>query len=184
MELRQTSIPGCCELLPDRFRDDRGSFVKTFHHGLFTELGLNTDWREEYYSVSHPRVLRGLHFQLPPHDHEKLVYCSAGGVLDVVLDLRRDSPSYGRHELFELNAERANLLYLPKGVAHGFYVTDGPATMLYKVATVYAPAHDTGIRWDSAGIPWPDADPVISQRDRSFAPLAEFVSPFTMGGAR
>jgi dTDP-4-dehydrorhamnose 3,5-epimerase len=183
MEFQDSSIAGCHQILPDRFQDERGCFVKTYHCELFAARGLNTDWREEYHTVSHQRVLRGLHFQLPPHDHEKLVYCSTGCVLDAVLDLRRDAASYGRHELFTLDAARGNMLYLPRGVAHGFYVTDGPATMHYKVATVHAPAHDAGIRWDSAAIPWPDSDPIISVRDRSFQSFDLFDSPFIIASA-
>jgi dTDP-4-dehydrorhamnose 3,5-epimerase len=180
MEFLETAIPGCHEILADRFRDKRGAFVKTFHSDVFAQAGLNTLWREEYYSVSCARVLRGLHFQLPPHDHEKLVWCVDGEVLDAVVDLRRDSPTFGRHLLVRLNAEKANLLYLPKGLAHGFYVASGTAIMMYKVATVFAPAHDAGIRWDSAGIPWPDAAPILSPRDAGHPTLAEFQSPFSM----
>ena len=174
MQIRETGIPGCFEITPHLFTDERGSFVKTFHQDLFQQHGLETEWREEYYSVSRKGVLRGLHFQVPPHDHAKLVYCTAGMVLDAVLDLRVGSPAYQRHELFELNAETAHMLYLPKGVAHGFYTLSDSATMMYKVSTVYAPACDTGILWNSAGIPWPDSHPVVSQRDGNLPELSDF----------
>jgi dTDP-4-dehydrorhamnose 3,5-epimerase len=178
MELRETSLPGCYELIPPVFKDNRGSFVKTFHAGLFREKGLHTDWQEEYYSVSGKGVLRGMHFQLPPHDHDKIVYCPVGEVLDVVLDLRRGSPSFGRHAAISLNSERANMLYIPKGCAHGFYTVSDHAMMMYKVSTVYAPESDTGILWSSAGIPWPCTVPVVSARDAGFATLDQFASPF------
>jgi dTDP-4-dehydrorhamnose 3,5-epimerase len=164
----ETAIPGCFELQPRKLDDARGSFVKTFHCTAFAELGLATDWREEYYSVSGKGVLRGLHFQAPPHDHAKLVYCVSGSVLDAVLDMRTGSPSYGCHALLELSAEKANMLYIPKGLAHGFYTLSDKATMMYKVTTVYAPAADSGVLWSSAGIPWPDTSPLISERDSSF----------------
>jgi dTDP-4-dehydrorhamnose 3,5-epimerase len=178
MEFVDTPLPGVVELRPDVARDRRGTFVKTFHRDLFAEHGLRTDFVEEYYSVSHARVLRGLHFQLPPHDHAKLVYCAAGKVLDAALDLRRGSPAFGRHVLVELEADRGNCLYLPPGLAHGFYVLQAPAILVYNQTSVYARSHDAGVRWDSAGIPWPDADPILSDRDRGFPPLAEFPSPF------
>jgi len=175
----ETSIPGSYELLPRKMADARGCFVKTFHCAAFEEHGLETDWREEYYSVSHKGVLRGMHFQLPPHDHVKLVYCVAGSVLDVILDLRVGSPSYGCHAMLELSAEKANMLFIPRGLAHGFYTLSESAVMIYKVSTVYAPAADAGVLWNSAGIPWPDMAPVISERDSAFPPLAEFAAnPF------
>ncbi len=178
MEIRPTHIPGCLELLPKIFQDERGSFVKTFHAGLFREQGLTTDFAEEYYSWSKRGVLRGLHFQIPPQDHIKLVYCLSGAVLDVVLDVRKGSPTYGNYAQVELSAEKANMLYIPSGLAHGFYVTADHAIMQYKVTTVYSPEHDAGIRWDSAGIPWPDANPVVSKRDTDFPTLTAFKTPF------
>ena len=133
---------------------------------------------EQYYSVSHSGVLRGLHFQLPPSDHDKLVYCTAGAAFDVALDLRLGSPEFGRHIGLTLSAEAHNLLYLPRGFAHGFCVTEGPATMVYNTTTPYAPEHDTGILWNSAGIDWPVDTPLVSTRDRNFPALDEFESPF------
>jgi dTDP-4-dehydrorhamnose 3,5-epimerase len=178
MDVKQTNIPGCLELVLKPFKDERGTFVKTFRQDLFAEQGLTTLFAEEYYSISQHGVLRGLHFQSPPMDHIKVVYCISGAVLDAVLDLRKGSPTYGRYELFELNAEKANMLYIPAGLAHGFYVTSNHAVMLYKVTTVYSPQLDAGIRWDSAGIPWPDTHPIISARDRDLPLLADFASPF------
>lgn len=179
MNINHTVIPGCAEITPKPLRDERGSFVKTFQQKLFSGLGLRTAFAEEYYSWSRHRVLRGLHFQTPPHDHVKLVYCVSGSVIDVVLDVRTGSPTYGRHVQVELSADKANMLYIPSGLAHGFYVTGDHAIMLYKVTTEYSPEHDSGIRWDSAGIPWPDAHPIISKRDSAFPGLTDFASPFT-----
>ena len=178
MQFISTSLPGCYEIQPRVLSDARGFFVKTFHQEVFAERGLATDFAEVYYSMSHRRVLRGLHFQLPPHDHAKLVYCVTGQVLDVIVDLRAGSPTFGQFACFELSAERANLVYLPVGLAHGFYTLSESALMMYQVTTVYAPEHDAGIRWDSVGIPWPDPAPVLSERDQGFPALAEWVSPF------
>lgn len=178
LTFQKTELPGCFEIQPKIFSDQRGVFVKTFHHDYFKAQGLNLLWQEEYYSVSKKGVLRGLHFQTPPHDHEKLVYCTQGEVLDVVVDLRAGSPTEGRHATFHLKAETANMVYIPKGFAHGFLALSESATMMYKVATVYAPEHDAGILWNSAGIEWPVETPVLSGRDKSFPTLEEFVSPF------
>jgi dTDP-4-dehydrorhamnose 3,5-epimerase len=176
--LRPLGLPGCHEILPTVARDRRGSFVKTFHREAFAAAGLAHDFAEEYYSVSRQGVLRGLHFQVPPRDHAKLVYCVAGSVLDALLDLRRGSPTYGEHRLVTLSSRRRNLVYVAPGLAHGFYVTSRSATLVYKTTTVHAPDCDRGVRWDSAGIPWPDREPVLSDRDRGFPALADFDSPF------
>ncbi len=178
MRVQETEIPGCFEIIPTIIRDDRGCFIKTFHQGLFEQLGLETAWREEYYSTSRKGVLRGLHFQLPPHDHEKLVYCTSGAVIDVVIDLRIGSPMYGRHALFQLDAASASMIYIPKGCAHGFYVLSDTAIMMYKVSSIYAPESDAGILWNSLDIPWPDHAPLLSARDAGFNSFNDFVSPF------
>ena len=179
MDVHSNAIPGCYEIHPPVSNDERGSFVKTFNQESFIKHRLVTEWQEEYYTISRQGVLRGLHFQIPPHDHEKLVYCTDGGVVDVVVDLRVGSPAYGKHVMIELTADRANMIYIPRGLAHGFYVTTQSATMLYKVATQYAQSHDTGILWNSAGIDWPDGNPVLSSRDKSFPALSDVKSAIT-----
>lgn len=178
IEARQTQIPGCLEIVPKIFKDERGRFVKTFQQNIFKKHGLEANFVEEYYSVSYKGVLRGLHFQLPPMEHVKIVYCIAGKVLDVVVDLRVGSPTYGGCEIIELSDERANMVYIPKGLAHGFYVLSDNATMMYKVTTTYSPEHDTGILWSSVNIPWPDKRPVVSKRDGAFKAFKDFKSPF------
>jgi len=177
--LKPTPVVGCYELSMQIARDKRGHFAKVFHSDWFKRHGLRYDFQEQYYTVSYHRVLRGLHFQLPPHDHAKMVYCISGSVLDVAVDLRRDSPSYKEFVLTELSTERGNMVYLDAGLAHGFYTLSDSATLVYNVTSVYAPSHDAGIRWDSAGIPWPDKMPILSERDRTFPNLADFDSPFT-----
>jgi len=184
MTIREMTIPGCFEISPRIFRDERGVFVKTFHDEVFQRHDLTTKWCEEFYSVSCRGVLRGLHFQLPAHEQDKLVYCTAGAVLDAALDLRRGSPSYGCHLLLEVSAEAGNMLYLPRGLAHGFYVLSESATLVYKVSSVYSPEHDAGILWNSAGILWPDDTPRLSRRDARFPTLGNFSSPFHYNGDR
>lgn len=178
MKVIKTKLPGCYELIPNVFKDERGLFVKIFHEEQFKEEGLVTHFAEEYYSLSHKGVLRGLHFQTPPMDHAKMVYCVSGEVVDAVLDLRVGSPSYGKYELFDLNSEKRNMIYIPSGMAHGFYVKSESALLMYKVTTVYSPDNDSGILWNSAGVLWGDDNPQISKRDSSLPSLVNFKSPF------
>ncbi len=180
MKLIETSLSGCYIIQPKVFRDERGSFVKTFHQKIFDWNQLETKYVEEIYSISHQNVLRGLHFQIPPHQHTKLVYCILGRVIDAVVDLRVGSPTYGQYETFELSQENARVIYIPAGFAHGFYVTSEKAIMVYNLSSVYAPDHDRGIRWDSVGISWPisGVNPILSERDRQFLSFSELKSPF------
>jgi len=173
-----TPFAGCYEVQPKVLSDSRGSFIKTFHHDEFKSLGLETNFQEEYYSNSHRNVVRGVHFQLPPEDHVKMVYCLDGEVFDVVVDLRVGSPTYKISASFSLSSKKANCLYIPKGMGHGFCVLSNSATLLYKVSTVYAPVYDSGVLWNSLDIEWPVNDVILSRRDSSFQMLSEFNSPF------
>ncbi len=181
-EILKTAIPGVRELRSAPRPDSRGRFVKTFHADSFAEHGLATGFREQYYSISNAGVLRGLHFQTPPADHAKLVFCTAGAVLDVALDLRLGSPAYGRHVALTLSAENTAQIYIPPGCAHGFCVTEGPATLVYATTTEYAPRLDAGVLWNSAGIDWPVEAPTLSERDAGLPSLGDFASPFTFEG--
>ncbi|MPN01148.1 dTDP-4-dehydrorhamnose 3,5-epimerase [bioreactor metagenome] len=182
--IKTNKFPGCYELFPNIRIDSRGTFVKTFHQATFDELHLEIDFAEEYFSVSHKGVLRGMHFQTPPYDHTKLVYCVDGEVLDVLVDLRLGSPTYGEFEVFNLNSIACNMLYIPPGLAHGFYVMSNRAIMMYKVTTLYNPEHDCGILWNSIAIPWPSDRPLISERDNNFQAFDEFRSPFQFEAKR
>jgi dTDP-4-dehydrorhamnose 3,5-epimerase len=178
MKIETTSIPGCYTItLPIHF-DSRGHFVKWFSCEKFNEFGLTSKWAEVYGSVSHRGVIRGLHFQKPPCEHAKLVYCLGGSALDVVLDLRLGSRSYGEHVRIELSSEKAVAVYIPAGCAHGFLAQADKTFMFYQVSSCHAPALDAGIRWDSAGIEWPTTSPIVSRRDRTLTRFADFVSPF------
>ena len=180
--LEASEIPGCYQVFPAVTRDERGTFVKVFHENAFRELGLETGFVESYYSVSRKDVIRGMHFQRPPQDHAKLVYCTDGAVLDVVVDLRKGSPTYGICAKFNLDAERGNMAYLPRGLGHGFLVRSERATLVYSVTSVYSPQYDEGIRWDSVGISWPVTEPIISDRDRGFPVFEYWDSPFRYVG--
>jgi dTDP-4-dehydrorhamnose 3,5-epimerase len=177
-EIVETSIPGCRLIRPWRRADERGLFVKTFHAAAFEELGLETDFREDYYSVSRQGVLRGMHFQRPPHHHAKLVYCARGSILDAVVDLRWGSKSFGLYETFELSDENGCIVYVPPGVAHGFYALSQEVITIYKVTTEYSPEADDGVRWDSCGINWPSDAPIVSARDCSLPVLSNVKNLF------
>lgn len=178
-EKLETGIADCYELQPIVRADSRGKFVKTFHTEYFAENGLETSFPEQYYSVSRKGVLRGMHFQLPPHAHSKIVYCTSGTILDVALDLRAGSSTYAQHISLKISADKGNMLYLPEGLAHGFYsVTE--ATVAYNVGTVYNPESDAGILWSSIGMDWPNTNPDLSERDTTFPSLNEFQSPFSV----
>lgn len=179
IQRQQTLLPGCLELQPQVAHDSRGAFVETFNSDAFAALGLPCCWAEQYYSVSKRGVLRGLHFQLPPFEHGKLVYCIAGEVLDVAVDFRKGSPAFGKHVCVLLHADKANMVYLPAGLAHGFYTLSSTATLVYSTTSVYSPQHDSGIRWHSASIKWPEGKPELSQRDRGLIGFDAFESPFT-----
>jgi dTDP-4-dehydrorhamnose 3,5-epimerase len=183
MDIESTDIPGCHVLQAKVIRDPRGTFVKTFHTPRFEELGLRTDWREEYFSASAKDVVRGMHFQTPPANHAKMVFCLTGEVLDVVVDLRRKSPTFGHAQGFTLSAENGRGLYLPTGCAHGFVSRTANSGMYYKVTSVHSPAHDAGIAWDSIDFDWPVDDPSLSDRDRRHPRLADFDSPFVFDPA-
>jgi dTDP-4-dehydrorhamnose 3,5-epimerase len=170
-ELNSTAIHGCFEIVSHIRSDTRGRFVKTFHADWFEDHQLRTDFVEQYYSVSRRRVLRGLHFQKPPAHHAKLVYCTDGAVLDAVVDVRPQSATFGKHILLEVSADSANMLYLPEGLAHGFYVLTESATLMYAVTSAYDPELDGGIHWASVGIEWPDTEPIVSDRDQQLPPL-------------
>jgi len=175
---KTTSIPGCFEIIPTIRKDPRGMFIKIFHAPEFKALGLDSDFREEYYSVSKKGVLRGLHFQKPPAAISKLVFCVEGDILDAVVDLRKRSKSYGKAFTVKLSTRKANMLYIPEGCAHGFYALSEKVVMLYKTSGVYSPENDAGVLWSSAGIKWPCKRPIISGRDSSFPAFNEFKTPF------
>lgn len=177
MKTESTSIEGIWLLQNFISQDKRGTFVKTFHADAFREQGLATDFQENYYSVSHKDVIRGMHFQLPPHAHEKLVYVTQGNILDVIVDLRPASATYGQHVAITLS-EYTQAIYIPKGCAHGFLTLSETATVVYNVTSVYAPQADAGIRWDSFGFEWPVQTPIVSDRDAAFGSIATLITVF------
>jgi len=178
MHFIETDIHGVCVIEQSVHEDFRGSFVKTFHEEVFKEQGLETHFRESYHSESKIGVIRGMHFQVPPYDHAKVATVITGKVIDVVLDIRRNSPTFGKYVVIELSRGNRRSIYIPRGCAHGFLAEEENTIVFYNTTTVYNAGADKGIRWDSFGYKWPLAAPILSARDRSFPPLSEFDSPF------
>jgi len=178
MEFIKQHIHGLYLIKPIIAEDSRGSFVKTFHAGDFARHKLETDFKESYYSESVKGAVRGMHFQLPPHDHAKLVFVIQGSVLDVILDLRKKSPTYKQFRTYQLDDVQKAMLYLPRGLAHGFCALSDKAILNYMTTSVYNKEHDTGIRYDSFGCKWPTANPIVSDRDLGFIKLEDFESKF------
>lgn len=177
-EIKSLSLSGLRLLTLPHSEDGRGAFIKTFHQSALQAAGIDFNLKESYYSFSKKDVIRGMHFQLPPHQHAKIVFCPVGEILDVALDLRRNSPTYGQHLATKLSRENHQALYIPEGFAHGFKaLTDGAMTY-YLVSSGYHPASDTGIRFDSFGMDWQVTAPVMSERDKGFVTFQEFESPF------
>lgn len=158
--------------------DTRGTFVKAFHETNFKKLGIDFTLRESYFSFSKKDVIRGMHFQLPPKQHSKIVFCPQGAILDVILDLRKGSPTYKQYFVHELSEDNHLACYIPEGFAHGFKSLTEGAMTYYLVSSEYSQPHDTGIRYDSIGFDWGIENPVISVRDLSFVKMEEFESPF------
>ena len=154
--------------------DQRGSFIKIFNQDAFSELKLNTYWVDEYTSWSHKNVLRGMHLQTGPFKHYKLVTCMKGNALDVVIDLRSGSASYGEYACFELDSGQNQSVYIAPGFAHGFLSRTMDTLMHYKVSTTHSPEYDTGIRWDSFNFDWGAKDIILSSRDKQLSPMVEF----------
>lgn len=152
--------------------------MKTFHSTAFAALGLEAVVAECFYSVSARDVVRGLHFQAPPRDQAKVVYCLSGGALDAVVDLRVGSPTYGGHACAPLTGGSGQAVYVPRGVAHGFRALEAGTIVAYHTSTVHAPDHDSGVRWDSAGIDWGVTSPLVSERDARLVRLSDLESPF------
>ena len=178
IDVVDTPLHGVRVLAPRVWRDERGEFVKVFQAELFAGLGIQFAPAEEFFSESKRGVIRGMHFQLPPFDHDKLVYCIEGSVLDVVLDMRRSSPDFGKAKSVELSSDNRRVLFIPRGVAHGFLATAERCVMVYLTSTVHSPSHDSGVRWNSFGFDWGIDQPIVSERDASLPLFSLDSSPF------
>ena len=183
MEVVPLEIPDVKVITPKRIGDHRGFFSEVFNRTALRAAGIDHEWVQDNHSLSKQAgVVRGLHFQMPPMAQDKLIRVVRGAILDVAVDVRRGSPTFGKHVVAELSAENWKQMYVPVGFAHGF-VTLAPETeVIYKVSRPYSPTHDRGIRWDdpAVGIAWgiDAASATLSDRDRKHPPLASMTDLF------
>ena len=174
-------------IVPKRHPDSRGWFSETFHETRLRDLGITCRFVQENQSYSRRAgTLRGMHFQAPPADQAKLISVLRGRIIDVAIDVRRGSPTYGHHVSIELSAESGRQFFIPAGYAHGFLTLEHDVTVNYKVSNYYAPEQESGIRWDDPDVafPWPMPahDIILSDKDRQLPRLRELVSPFPYDG--
>lgn len=187
MDIRQTDLPGVVEIVPRRFGDARGFFSEVYNRAKMAEVGIDVEFVQDNHSLSRDvGVVRGLHFQAPPHAQAKLVRAGAGRVFDVAVDIRRGSPTYGRWTGVELSAQDGNQLFVPVGFLHGFSVLEPNSELLYKCSDFYAPDCDGAVRFDdpAIGIDWRigDAAPILSDKDARAPLLKDFATPFAFEG--
>jgi dTDP-4-dehydrorhamnose 3,5-epimerase len=171
MRFEPTSLAGAFVIETEPRRDGRGAFARTFCAREFGAMGLATDFVQTNMSVStRAGTLRGMHYQRGDAAEDKLVRAASGAVLDVIIDLRPESPTLGRHFKVELSAENGLLLYVPRGFAHGFLTLVDNCQVVYQVSNYYSPENEGGVRWNDPyfGIDWPVHDPIVSVRDAAF----------------
>ena len=175
MRIAPRRLAGTFEIVLEPRGDERGYFMRWYDREAFARAGLPVDWRQGNESASRANVVRGLHFQRPPHSETKLVRAIAGAVFDVFVDLRRGSATFGEWDAVELSGEKHNAVLIPKGFAHGFCALTDGAVVSYLVDSAYAPASEGGLAWDDPGlaIPWPlTGAAVVSAKDRAWPRLA------------
>jgi len=176
-----TEIDNCFIFQLQKFTDKRGFFVKTYSKTIFNKLGLSFfDSHEEFYSLSNKDVIRGFHFQRPPNDHDKIIYCTKGRILDVIVDLRRSSKTFLKHIKIDLSENSNKLVFIPKGCAHAFYTFEDDSIIMYKVNSEYSQQNDVGVNWKSFEIDWPmpSKEYIISERDNKLPLFSDFNNPF------
>jgi dTDP-4-dehydrorhamnose 3,5-epimerase len=180
------AIPAVVLIRPKRIGDARGFFCETFSAARYAEAGLPAFIQDNESLSRTAGTLRGLHFQIPPFAQAKLVRCTRGALLDVAVDIRKGSPSYGRHVAVELSSENGLQVYVPIGFAHGFCTLEPDTQIEYKVSAPYSADHDRGLAWDdpALGVKWPvsAATAVLSDKDRKQPRLADLPAVFSHAG--
>ena len=180
MLVRETSLPGVVILEPKRFGDARGFFCETWNTESMANAGFDVAFVQDNHSMSaETGTLRGLHFQAPPHAQAKLVRCGRGRLFDVAVDIRKDSPTYGRWIGEELSFDNGRQLLIPQGFLHGFVTREPMTEIVYKCSDFYAPDADGSVHWDSCGVDWGlNASPIVSEKDAKALAFDAFESPF------
>lgn len=186
MQVEETTLAGVHILTPRRFGDARGFFSESWSRARMAEAGLDYDFVQDNHSMSMAvGTLRGLHYQRPPHAQAKLVRCGRGRLLDVAVDIRRDSPTFGQWVAVELSFDNGKQLLIPEGFLHGFVTLEPETEIVYKCSDYYAPDCDGAVAWDdpALGIDWGVTAPVLSDKDAKAPKLAEIDNPFEWAGA-
>ncbi len=183
MKIIETQIPAIKILVPGKHGDHRGFFSEVFNHRLMKEAGLCCDFVQDNHSLSAEKgVVRGLHYQLPPMAQDKLVRVLRGGIMDVAVDIRRHSPTFGKHITAIITAQNWHQILVPAGFAHGFVTLEPNTEVLYKVTNFYSPQHDRGIRWNDPdlGIDWgiDESAATLSAKDKLHPTLGEATDLF------
>jgi dTDP-4-dehydrorhamnose 3,5-epimerase len=180
MEVIETEVKGLLIVKPRVFADARGYFFESYNEDVFKKHGIDAHFMQDNQSLSSSNVLRGLHFQAPPFDQGKLVRVITGAVLDVAVDIRKGSPTYGKHVALELNEENKTMFFIPPGFAHGFLTLRDNTIFSYKCTNVYNKESEGCVLWNDAdlGIDWNCPNPILSEKDIAGTPFKSFVSPF------
>lgn len=180
MKLTTTDIEGVLIIEPTVFGDERGHFFESYRVDKLKEYGVTEDFVQDNQSLSGKGILRGLHFQKNPYAQGKLVRVIKGAVMDVAVDIRRSSPTYGHHIALELNETNKTMLYIPPGFAHGFLTMEDDTIFHYKCTNYYNKESEGGVLWNSPSlnIDWGISDPILSEKDRVAVEFQEFQSPF------
>jgi dTDP-4-dehydrorhamnose 3,5-epimerase len=181
MDVMETDIPGLLVLQPKVFADERGFFMETYNRQRYADAGIGEAFLQDNVSLSKKGVVRGLHYQAPPFDMGKLVSVLRGSVVDVAVDIRFGSPTFGKYVAVELSAENKRQFWIPAGFAHGFAALEDDTVFSYKCTDVYSPEHDRGVRWNDPeiGIEWLIADPLVSEKDRKLPLLKDIAEEFS-----
>lgn len=180
MNIIETPIPGLLEIVPKVFGDDRGYFYESYNKALFENFGIDLEFVQDNQSLSNKGVLRGLHFQNPPYAQGKLVRVIQGAVLDVVVDIRKGSPTYGKHHKVLLSGENKLMFWVPPGFAHGFATLEDQTIFSYKCTNLYNKESEGSVLWNdpALGIDWGVENPLLSEKDKEAKPLADLQTQF------
>lgn len=178
MEFKRSKLEGVIEIIPNVFGDERGYFLESYNKDLFSKNGIDISFVQDNQSLSSKNVVRGLHFQAPPFAQDKIVRVIKGSVVDVVVDIRKNSPTYGQFETYTLTEEKKNMLLVPKGFAHGFVTLEDNTIFVYKCSNIYNKESEGGILWNSLDINWHVENPLVSDKDKILPKFSEFITPF------
>ena len=181
MEIKERAIKGVFEITLSPHKDSRGFFMRTYDIQLYKESGINREWVQENHSRSEEKgIIRGLHFQFPPFAETKLIRCINGAILDVFVDLRKGSRTFGQWDSVELSADNKKMVMIPKGFAHGFCTLTKISEILYKVDNFYSKEHECGLIWNDSqlNIEWPFRNPTLSDKDKMNYTISNFIEKY------